>query len=141
MDARDFLKRPTRIYGDIVTLQERIENLRMNMLPKAISYDKDRVQTSPQDPMPDFAAKIDELDRELVGRMKDYENAQDDVQDVIRQVNNADAREVLAKRYLGQKSWRSIERDMYLCDRQIYRIHLAGLSAVEKILRYGKDVI
>ena len=75
MYAKDFLKRPTRIYGDIVTLQERIENLRVNMLPKAISYNKDRVQTSPQDPMPDFAAKIDELDRELVGRMKDYEKS------------------------------------------------------------------
>ena len=134
MDARDFLKRPTRIYGDIVTLQERIENLRMNMLPKAISYDKDRVQTSPQDPMPDFAAKIDELDRELVGRMKDYENAQDDVQDVIRQVNNADAREVLAKRYLGQKSWRSIERDMLWSRRSIFYLHGIGLRDVEKIL-------
>lgn len=141
MDAKEFLKKPTQIYGDIVTLQERIENLRINMLPRAISYDKDRVMSSPRDPMPDFAAKIDELDRELVGKMQDYERSQEDVQGVIRMVNNSDAREVLAKRYLGQKSWRSIERDMYLCDRQIYRIHRAGLSAVERILQQGKDVI
>lgn len=133
-EVKKYLRRPTRLYGDIVVLQEKIENLRLNMLPRAISYDKDRVQTSPQDPMPDFAAKIDELDRLMVKLMGEYYESVDEIEKTIAQVDNADARAVLAKRYVGQKSWRVIENEVPLSRASVFNYHKTGLRAVEKIL-------
>ena len=133
-EVKKYLRRPTRIYGDIVVLQEKIENLRLNMLPRAISYDKDRVQTSPQDPMPDFAAKIDELDRLMVKLMGEYYESIGDIQEVIEQIENEDAKLILAKRYVGQKKWDVIMREVPRSRRSLFNYHRIGLRAAEKIL-------
>lgn len=138
-EVKKYLRRPTRLYGDIVVLQEKIENLRLNMLPRAISYDKDRVQTSPQDPMPDFAAKIDELDRLMVKLMGEYYESIDEIEKTIAEVDNEDARLILAKRYVGQKSWSTIENEVPWARMTIFRRHSLGLRAVERILRENKN--
>lgn len=138
-EVKKYLRRPTRLYGDIVVLQEKIENLRLNMLPRAISYDKDRVQTSSQDPMPDFAAKIDELDRLMVKLMGEYYESIDEIEKTIAEVDNEDARLILAKRYVGQKSWNTIENEVPWARMTIFRRHSLGLRAVERILRENKN--
>ena len=134
MDAKTYLRRPQRIRADITILQERIKSLRINMLPKAVNYDKDPVQTSPHDPMPDFAAKIDELNRELYERWKDFEASIDDITKTIDKIEDDDVRSIMAQRYLGKKPWRVIERDMFVCEREVYYMHRKGLRAVEKII-------
>ena len=134
MDARTYLRRPQRLRADITILQERIENLRVNMLPKAVNYDKDPVQTSPHDPMPEFAVKIDELNRELYERWKEFEASIDDITNTINKIEDDDVRSIMAQRYLGKKPWRVIERDMFVCEREVYYMHRKGLRAVEKII-------
>lgn len=141
-EVKRYLMRPTEIYGNIVLTQEKMENLRLNMLPRGICYDRDKVQTSPSDPMPDFGAKIDELNRELVELANEFDKALDEVQDVIRQVNNDEAKTILAKRYIGKKPWRVIAMDVcsYMSEETMYRRHRLGLRAVEKILRENKKL-
>lgn len=134
MDAREFLERPATIYSKIVVLMERIEALRVKMLPKAVSYEETRVQTSAHDSMPDFAAKIYELDHQLTNLSKEYDIALESVEKVIMQINNEEARTIMAKRYIGNKSWSLIEKEVYCSRRSIFYLHRSGLRAVAKIL-------
>ena len=134
MDAKTYLRNPTRLLANIVVLQERIEKLRVNMLPKGVTYDRDKVQTSPQDPMLIFAVKIDELERELVELKTEYEKALADISDTISRVENDDAKTILAKRYIGGKRWRTIEDEEYISEPQLFRLHKMGVRLVEKIL-------
>ena len=59
----------------IVRLQNTIDALRLNLLPGAIRYDKDRVQTSPQDSTTEIFAKIDEYEREVAELKKKRSDA------------------------------------------------------------------
>lgn len=134
MDAKTYLRRPTRLRADITILQERIENLRINMLPKAVNYDKDPVQTSPKDPMPEFAVKIDELNRELYELWKEFEASIDDVNNTIKQIENDEIRIIMTQRYIGKKPWRVISQSLLMSEETMFRRHRVGLRIVEKII-------
>ena len=41
--------------------EESIMNLRLSVLPSGFDYSKDKVQTSPTDQMPEYAAELDEM--------------------------------------------------------------------------------
>lgn len=138
---KEWLNRPRKIWSDIVVLRRQIENLRLTMAhPKAVSYDNVKVQTSPQDPMATFAAKSDELQGELNQKLKDYEQAFDEINAVIKNVENNDARVILTMRYIGWEEWGDIEKEVPFCLRVIYRKHNIGLRAIEKILDVEKVI-
>ena len=101
LEVKSYLNRPKHIFANIVVLQEKIENLRLKMLPRAINFEKERVQTSPEDPMPNFGAEIDELDRQMANLMKEYYESMGEVEKTIREVENDDIRLILAKKYVG----------------------------------------
>ena len=65
-EAYVFLGQVRGYDNKIKRLERTIESLRYNLLPGAIRYDKDRVDTSPQDGMSELFAKIDVYERELV---------------------------------------------------------------------------
>ncbi len=44
-DAKEYLRRPNKILGDINILREKAETLRENVLPKGVSFDKEKVQS------------------------------------------------------------------------------------------------
>ena len=57
---------------EIVILREQIEELKMSLLPGAIRYDKDKVQTSPDDQMSAVMEKVDDYERKLSIAMKEF---------------------------------------------------------------------
>ena len=58
------LTEPKKIKKEIKRVSNRIEDLRLMMLPSAIRYDADKVMSSPSDPMMKFAERLDELEKE-----------------------------------------------------------------------------
>ena len=139
-EVKAYLRRLKGISDDINVIKAQMENLRLSMLPQGVSYDKDPVQTSPQDPMANFAAKLDELGRELAERQKEYETVFDEISAVICAVKNGDARVILAKRYIGFKCWQDIESEVPYCVRVLHRKHNIGLMEIEKMLGIEKVI-
>lgn len=134
MDAKEYLRRPNRILGDIIIQREKAETLRENVI-KALNYKKDRVQTPTSDIMAEYVARLDEIEGKLEELTKEYYQAINDIERVIYLVDNEDAREVLAKRYIACKPWIKIETEMeYMSIATVYRAHKTGLRAVTKIL-------
>lgn len=60
-----FFRRVRDERADIETLQLRIKELQMSLLPSGIRYDTDKVQTSPTDQMLRVAAEVDALERQM----------------------------------------------------------------------------
>ena len=135
MDAKEYLRRPNRILGDIIIQREKAETLRENVLPKGISFDKEKVQSVAGDKMANYAARLEEIEKKLEELTEEYYQAINDIERVIYLVDNEDAREVLAKRYIARKPWIKIETEMeYMSIATVYRAHKTGLRAVTKIL-------
>lgn len=135
MDAKEYLRRPNRILGDIIIQREKAETLRENVLPKGVSFDKEKVQSVAGDKMANYAARLEEIESKLEELTEEYYQAINDIERVIYLVDNEDAREVLAKRYIARKPWIKIETEMeYMSIATVYRAHKTGLRAVTKIL-------
>ena len=135
MDAKEYLRRPNRILGDIIIPREKAETLRENVLPKGVSFDKEKVQSVAGDKMANYAARLEEIEGKLEELTEEYYQAINDIERVIYLVDNEDAREVLAKRYIARKPWIKIETEMeYMSIATVYRAHKTGLRAVTKIL-------
>ncbi len=135
MDAKEYLRRPNKILGDINILREKAETLRENVLPKGVSFDKEKVQSIAGDKMASYAARLEEIEQKLEELTEEYYQAINDIERVIYLVDNQDAREVLAKRYISRKPWIKIEMEMeYMAIATVYRAHKTGLRAVTKIL-------
>ena len=65
MDVYVFLGRPGEIRKQIQLKRETRLQLLKSLYPGAIRYDKDKLQTTPQDKMSDIMAQIDDLDSDI----------------------------------------------------------------------------
>lgn len=117
VDVLTFLRGIRAERFEIITLREAREQLKSELLPKAITYDKDKVQTSaPSDRMLEVAAKVDAIDRKLEARYVRLLTDVDIANKIIDQVESPESREVLMLRYLMGKrrpmTWPEIAEHM-----------------------------
>ena len=116
---------------------------------KAITYDKDHVQVSPQNSLPEIIVLIDEASKEYTKAItterlkaeRDIAKLQQKIDCIVTQIETlGDHRfvEILKQRYLYGKRWEQIAVDMKYGFRHITRLHGQALAAFTA--RY-KDVL
>lgn len=116
---------------------------------KAITYDKDRVQISPQNSLPEIIVLIDEASKEYTKAItterlkaeRDIAKLQQKIDHIVSQIEALDDHrfvEVLKQRYLYGKRWEQIAVDMKYAFRHVTRLHGQALAAFSS--RY-KDVL
>ena len=132
-ETYDFLLSPRRIADEIWRLDIRRRELRACLLPAAIVYDKDRVQTTPDDMMADTMADVVDLDAqiEILQRQRARQ---------IRRIGKAldmleDSREkaILEAYYIGQKSMTDIADRMNYSLQHTYRLKRDGVEKMRKM--------
>lgn len=134
------LMRPRRIQSVLIGLQSEREGLQLSMLPEAIRYDRDKVMTSPSDPMTEYAARLDEIDRKLADLQESYLRAQDYVvaiTDKLIEQNEKDGPEqamAIKLRFLSGMSFSDIARAMHVSDSTMFRRYRQGLSRLNDIM-------
>ena len=126
----DFLFLPKNIYRRILDVRERIIALRQSVLPRGIRYDTDPVQTSPTDPMPEYAANLDELERELDKLIEAYHRAMGEVYETICNIPDLRVRVVMTKHYVRGKSWPVVAEECQVSRRTALRQNRTGLGFV-----------
>ena len=95
--------------ADIETLQLRIKELQMSLLPRGIRYDTDKVQTSPPDQMLEVAAKIDALERKMQTKLVKLNADMVKAVEIVQAMPTPEYRQLLTLRYLtGRMSWEQI---------------------------------
>ena len=125
--------------ADIETLQLRIKELQLSLLPRGIRYDGDKVQTSPSDQMLEVAAKVDALERKM--QMKLVKLNQDMVKamEIVQAMPTPEYRQLITLRYLtGRMTWEQIAEIMEYDD--VYVRGYMHKRAIEEAKRVAKNV-
>ena len=130
------LMAPTKTTREILELMERMDIWAWSLIPGAIRYDKDKVQTSPTDRMADVMSDIDEAQRKLTEletrRMREQIEIRemcDKCEDLIEQ-----EKYVIVKRYMYMYKWDYIADILDLSDRRIFQLHGSALEKLETFL-------
>ena len=130
-EVYEFLTMPKKTKLQIRSKQMQIEDLRLQMLPGAVRYDKDTVQSSPEDPMMKFIVRVDELERAIEGLKQRYVDEQKMISEAIEMLEDEREQVVLIGRYVNGDSYDEIAAELFLSVDRVFQIHR---SAVDKMV-------
>lgn len=129
-EVHDKLTAPRRTKRKIAVTKAQMERLRVMMLPGAIRYDKDSVQTSPQDPMLVFAEKMDELTRQAKDLELLYMNEYKEVEAMAETLDDAH-RDVIKLRYLAEYRPVEIAIELNYSESTVYKLKREAIKLLE----------
>lgn len=123
--AERLRKRINRKIHEIRLLRQRAEGMNGNGIsdmPKTVSPNHSKMEGT--------VFKIMALEQEIQETQAEYDKLVVDMEERIKEVENADYRDLLTKRYLEFKPWNTIAAEMFICKRQAYYIHKKALEAL-----------
>ena len=122
----------------IKRLERIIESLRFSLLPGAIRYDKDRVNTSPEDSTTELFARIDEYERELKSEQQKMAKVVLTVDDALKKMADTRERVVLAEYYIGRVPISNIADGLGITTRHCIRLRNNGVSMFAEVMSDDK---
>ena len=128
----DILTKPKVIRAQIRKAEAEREGLRLSMLPPAIRYDIDKVQTSPQDPFVQYAARFEEIERRIALLQIDYLNAQDDVVSLANKLEEPQST-IITLRFVSGMDFNEISKSIHMSERNMFRHYRKGTEELNKI--------
>ena len=133
MDVYVFLVRPGEIRKQIQLKRETRLQLLMSLYPGAIRYDKDKVQTTPQDKMSDIMAQIDDLDSDIDYLKDQLRSSRREIAGLCDQYLDDQETRIVKLRHIDGLKWDDVARAVHRSERTVHRIHK---SAVDKLKEY-----
>ena len=133
---RKFFKRIRNERSDVETLQLRIKELQLSLLPSGIRYDTDKVQTSPSDKMIEVAAKVDALERQMQKKLTALNADMIKAIAIVQSMPTPEYRQLLTLRYLtgSRTSWKQISEIMGYSEQHVKQyMHDAALIEASKV--------
>lgn len=133
MTAREYLQQLQDIDVSINQDVSRLEVMRKNATGQsAIRYDRDRVQTSPQDRLCSDVCDIVSFNERINNRIDRFVDAKEKVIEQIRGLHNAAFNQVLFSVYVEYKSLKQTAVEMGRCYTFVRDKHKEALEAFEK---------
>lgn len=122
----------------INNIEESIINLRLSALPSGIDYSKDKVQTSPIDQMPEYAAELSEMIELLEKKRKEFIKIKIMIEKAIINMENHDEANLLYMRYIQFKYWEDIAEELHVSEPTVYRLKSSALENI-KLIVHDRD--
>lgn len=129
MDS-NFLYQVRTIDRTIWRLQLRRDELQSCLLPGAVRYDKDKVQTSPMDKLADIAAAVADLDEKISYLQRSKAAAILETSEAIERLADEREKVILTAFYIGKRSMEEIADKMGYSIQHTYRLRRAGVLKV-----------
>lgn len=99
-ELKQFFKDIRKEQEEIQQIKDLIQQKELNLLPRGITYDKDKVQVSPDDKFSEICAAISDLEIELGQSIMILAKKQIQAEQMIRQLEDANERKVMRYYYL-----------------------------------------
>lgn len=132
-EAYAFLNSIRKIESEIMKKQLQHDELQTCLLPKAITYDGDRVQTSPEDKMLNIAARVLDIEKEIRDLKRRKAALIVEVNDAIARLDNDTEQVILLGFYVGRLPAIKIADLVHYSVRGVYKIkHRAVIHLAEK---------
>lgn len=134
MNVKRFLYAVRDEQREIAELEERIADLRASLLPSAIRYDKDSVQTSVSDTITDKMIKIAEYDALLDRKLARLYTRRTKAQKLIDALPDSLERQVLSIYFLsdGRPTMEQVASKLNYSTQHTFRIYASGLEHLQK---------
>ena len=133
-DTYKYLKLPRQLEWEIRRLTYEHDELQASLLPSAIRYDKDAVQTSPEDALPNVASRVLELEK----RIRDLNNRKLNIMLTITTAIDrmTDKREatVLTAYYIRRIPMEKVAEQIKRSREHTYRLRQSGIRHLSEIL-------
>ena len=132
-EVKTFFRQIRKERKEIQHLSEMIRQEESMLLPKAIVYDKDKVQASPDDKFSEICAKVSAMQEELGESIVRLKNKQMKAECMIRTLEDPDEREVMRWYYMSTDhgrllTWQDVAIRMNYYRRHVIRIHGNALA-------------
>ena len=142
MDVLKFLKsiRSKRLLLNTLDLERK--QLQSELFPSGIRYDRDRVQTSPSDRMPDIASDLLDLDKAIEVQITELSRDIHLANEVISQIQSPEYQQLLHLRYIvaskknprGIMNWEEVASEMGYSTRHVMGyMHGKAIAEARKI--------
>ena len=132
-ETYDFLLSPRRIADEIWRKDIRRRELRACLLPSAITYDKDRVQVTPEDHMAETMAEVADLDAEIEILQRRRARQIRLISGALDQLEDGREKAILEAYYIGRKSMNDIAEHMNYSLQHAYRLKRDGVEKMRKM--------
>lgn len=134
-EVYEFLMCPHRKRLEIVRKENIIAELSSCLLPSAIRYDKDKVQSTPRDQLSETVAKINEMERQVEELKAERSALIINVNNMIEKLDNDIEKAVLTEWYINRTRPSRIAGNIGYSERQMYRCKREGVRHLAKILK------
>lgn len=119
-------RRIQRKTNEIHLLRQRAEGMNgsgINDMPRTVSPDHSKMEGT--------VFKIMALEQDIKDTQQEYDALIANMERCIKAVDDADARDLLTKRYLEFKSWNTIAAEMFISKRKAYYLHNKALKSLQ----------
>lgn len=132
-ETYEFLLSPRRLADEIWRKDIRRQELRACLLPAAITYDKDRVQVTPEDHMAETMAEVADLDAEIEILQRRRARQIRLISKALDQLEDSREKAILEAYYIGRKSMNEIAEHMSYSLQHTYRLKRDGVENMRKM--------
>lgn len=134
-EAYKFLNSARVLHWRWLRLKSKRDELQLGLLPQGIRYDKDRVQTSPEDPMSKICAEIGTLEK----KMNELQSAKleqiEKIDAELSKLESEEQRTALSMRYINRTPVSKIAEAMGYAESTIYKFMNQGGDEIAKSIR------
>lgn len=123
-----FLKSYLRDKQAVRRIEEQLSELRLSKLSPGMSMGDGMPHGSDMRDLSDYAAKVDELERELIQARYDRIQSFRKVQAAIEELEDETEKDLLTYRYLKGMKWEEIAVEMGYSWRAVHKIHSHALE-------------
>lgn len=124
--AYEFLNSARVLHWRWLRLKAKRDELETCLLPAAIRYDKDKVQTSPDDQMSKIVAEINALETEMAEVQLLKTQQIEKIELAVNSLESDEERTALTMRYINRRPVAEIADDMGYSEPTIYRFMRQG---------------
>lgn len=130
-----FLNSVRVLHWEYLRLKAKHDELESCLLPAAIRYDKDKVQTSPEDPMCKIISEIFELEKEMKRVQLNKSIQIEKIDKAISSLQADEQRTALTMRYINRIPVSQIAEEMGYAEPTIYKLMDQGGEIIAKSIR------
>ena len=133
-DAKTFLRQIRLERREIKILENKIKEKRFELLPGAIRYDVDRVQSAPEDRISELVVELNEYEEHLKALSKAMYRKQTQAITAIASIPSSEQRQVLEVYYLSPENltWDDVATELSYSRRAVLNYHGDALLWLNK---------
>lgn len=128
--AYDFLNSARVLHWRWLRLKAKHDELESCLLPAGIRYDKDRVQTSPEDTISKIVAEISELEKKMNAVQIAKRERIEEIDKALHELPSEEARTALTMRFINRIPVTEIAFQMGYAEPTIYKFMNQGAEHI-----------